>query len=336
ETEDRGKERKKAMIKRILVLIAFLVFCFSARPSAQSVPSPAGLGLPGYDYSEPNSCTACHFSLGAKGDHMLEAVGVKFDDKSKVFSFTGNGWFASNHSRSNYGTTQNTFCAKCHSPLQAKADSTYSNKGIFSNTDQIPYGKVEGVVCASCHPTHDAAVVLGRRLGIYQFGKDKTKPEAYKVIKEGQEDVLCLNCHKQRHNEKNPAFKAMYDIGVKCIDCHMAQYGKTNNGQGTVEKRFHNFKVAVNLPFSCGLKGSVSGVACHSEFSTESTLRLIPYLKQQHKQWRPLGPNEETKSTDETTAYVMNGHTAQAMKLETAEDYYLFWRGLESELGNKE
>lgn len=33
-------------------------------------------------------------------------------------------WMASKHSRWNYRTTQNTFCAQCHSPLQARPEST--------------------------------------------------------------------------------------------------------------------------------------------------------------------------------------------------------------------
>jgi hypothetical protein len=315
------------MVKRFILLVAFLVLCFGARPFAQSNPTPAGLALPGYDYSEPNSCTSCHFVYGAKGDHMLEAVGVKFDDNTKIFSFTGNGWFASKHSRSNYRTTQNTYCTKCHSPLQAKPEASYSN-GIFKNTVQVPDGKVEGVVCASCHPSSAVAKIIGRRVGIYQIGQDKTKPEAYKVIEEGDEDKLCMNCHKERHSTKNPAFRVMYDIGVRCIDCHMATYGKTNNGQGLVDKRFHDFKVAMNLPFSCGVKNS-SGLSCHPEFSVESTLKLIPYLMKQHKKWGDLDSNSEKGSTN-----LMDAHSLSPRKLKTSKDYYEFWKELEREVEN--
>jgi hypothetical protein len=312
------------MLKRIIVLVAFLIFSFGSSQFAQNNPTPSALNVPGYDYSEPNGCTSCHFVYGAKGDHMLEAVGVKFDDKTKLFSFTGNGWFASQHSRSNYGTTQNTYCAKCHSPLQAKIESTYSN-GVFRKTEQIPEGKVEGVVCASCHPTSASAKILGRRVGIYQFEKDRSKPEAYKVIKEGEEDKLCLNCHMQRHDTNNIAFKAMYNIGVRCMDCHLAPYGKTNDGQGIVDKRFHNFKVAVNLPFSCGARGAIPGFACHSEFSVESTLKIIPFLKKQHKKWGPLNPNGDAITTD-----FMDAHSYSAKKLNTVQDYYDFWKELEN------
>lgn len=319
----------KKFFPPFVFLVSIIVFSLGARPFAQSFPQPTMFNMPGYDYSEPNSCTACHFEMGAKGDHNLEAVGVKYDDNAKTFLITGNGWFASKHSRSNYGITQNTFCAKCHSPIEAKPEATFV-KGVFHNTEQIPYGKVEGVVCASCHPTSASAKVLGTRVGIYKYGMDKTTPDAYKPIFPGHEDELCLNCHVQRHDTKNPAFKAMYEAGVKCIDCHMAQYGKTNNGQGTVEKRFHDYKVATNLPFSCGLSGSESGVACHTEFSVDATLKLIPYLKQQHKKWWPLNPGADATTSPE----YMSAHAAAPAKLETAKDYYRFWQELESQSKN--
>ncbi|MBZ5535947.1 MAG: hypothetical protein LAO31_08325 [Acidobacteriia bacterium] len=65
----------------------------------------------------------------------------------------------------------------------------------------------------------------------------------------------------------------------------MAPYGLTNNGQGTVRKRFHDFKVAQNLPYSCGVDGSVNGFVCHAGFNTESALAFLPYMKEQHSDW---------------------------------------------------
>lgn len=154
----------------------------SVTPQANPVPQSI---RPNYNYSEAFSYTACHFVMGAGGDHNLEAVGVKYDDSAKQFLFTGGGWLNSKHSESNHGENQNTYCARCHSPLQASATSSYK-KGIFKNTDPIPDGQMEGVTCASCHPSHNAAAVLGRRLGIYQLGMDRSKPEAYKVVAEGR------------------------------------------------------------------------------------------------------------------------------------------------------
>lgn len=286
-----------------LLAIGLVVLTQTSRAQAQN-PTPAPLSRPDYNYSESDGCTRCHFTNGAAGDHMPEAVGVVFDSGKNAFKFTGSGWRASVHSQSNYTSTQNTYCAKCHSPLQAKAEAEFK-PGM---SEPIPDGKVEGVTCAACHPSHNAAVVLGRRLGIYKFGMDKATPEAYDVVHEGNEDLLCLNCHNKRHNEGNAAFDLMYVAGVRCIDCHMATYGKILNTE--VDKRFHDFKVAKNLPYSCGVQGSI--VACHPGFSVEATAAFIPYLKDQHK---PMWVQDKTTK-----------------KLNTAAQYLKLWKSLEAQV----
>ena len=290
---------------KLTVVVLFLAGLLALTHSTQaqtSTPNPSALNRPDYNYTEANGCTRCHFQYNPdgsiRGPHMIEAVGVTFDQAKKTFSFSGNGWFASRHATSNYTSTQNTYCAKCHSPLQAKNAAEFK-PGM---SEPIPYGKVEGVTCAVCHPSHNSAVVLGRRLGIYQLEKDKATPEAYKVIHEGEEDTLCMNCHTQRHGEDNPAMELMYVAGVRCIDCHMAPYGivpGTETHEHPVKKLFHDFKVASNLPFSCGVKGSMTH--CHPEFGVESTLELIPYLKDQHKpMW---GDDKRTKKLRSVVNY---------------------------------
>ncbi|HKG22994.1 MAG TPA: multiheme c-type cytochrome [Blastocatellia bacterium] len=285
-----------------LSFLAFAALTQTTRAQSGN-PTPGPLNRPDYNYSESNGCTRCHFIMGALGDHNLEAVGVKFNDEKRAFELTGNGWRASAHSQSNYGSTQNTYCSKCHSPLQADPKAEFKP----GKSEPLPAGKVEGVTCASCHPSHDSAVVLGRRLGIYKLGEDKNKPEAYEVIHEGEEDRVCFTCHSTRHNEGNPAFDLMYVAGVRCIDCHMAPYGQI---LGTdKEKRFHDFKVAKNLPYSCGVEGSLTH--CHPEFSAEATAAFIPYMKDQHR---------EMWARDKTTK-----------KLRTAADYLRLWKDLEAQ-----
>ena len=296
------------MSKRFIQLIFVAIilgglWSLTATTQAQTNPTPSPLNRPDYNYSESNGCTSCHFLRGAGGDHMPEAVGVRFDDATKAFVFTGGGWRASVHAQTNYASTQNTYCAKCHSPLQAKPDAEFK----MGKSEPIADGKVEGVTCAACHPSHNAAVVLGRRLGVYKLGMDKSTAEAYDVVHEGNEDNLCLNCHTNRHNEGNPAFDLMYVAGVRCIDCHMAVYDKIVGTE--VDKRMHDFKVAKNLPYSCGVEGSV--IHCHPDFSVEATRAFIPYLKDQHR---------ETWSATKT-----------GKKLRTAADYLRLWKQLQAE-----
>lgn len=307
------------MNKKLILSLSLIFLLVGGTVVLQAAnPTPKPLNPPTYDYTEANSCTVCHFIYGPKGDHMMEAVGVTFDATNNAFNLTGSGWFASRHAQSNHGSTQNTFCAKCHSPLQATSQASFNN-GFLENTAMLPTPTMEGVTCASCHPSHNAAVVLGRRVGIYKYGMDKSKPEAYQVVHEGEDDLLCLNCHVNRHNETNVAFKRMYDAGVECVDCHMARYGLTNNGQGTVQKRFHDFKVAQNLPYSCGVDGAVSGFRCHPGFSANATLAFLPYLKEQHKTWWPLNPGVKGKRAER--------------ELATPEDYMSLWKEIQNQMG---
>jgi hypothetical protein len=291
-----------------IILSAFiLVGLLALTPLIQAqTPSPTIYDRPDYNYTESNGCTSCHFSRGAGGDHMLEAVGIGYNDTTKAFYQTGFGWRQSKHADSNYKTTQNTECAKCHSPLQAKAAAIFSP----SNIEMIPDGQVEGVTCAACHPSHTAAVTLGRRLGIYKFGMDNATAEAYDVIHHGDEDRLCLNCHEKRHNEGNPAFDIMYTAGVRCIDCHMAPY-EPMVANPEINKVFHDFKVAKNLPYSCGVQGAL--VSCHPGFSAEATALFIPYMKDQHREM-----------------WVKDGSTK---KLNNAVQYMKLWRQLEEQVG---
>jgi len=241
---------------------------------------------------------------------MPEAVGVVFDDTTKAFKLTGGGWRSSAHATSNYGSTQNTYCAKCHSPLQAKLEASYRNNK-FENTEPIPDGKMEGVTCAACHPSKASTAILGRRLGIYQIGMDKSKPEAYKVVHHGDEDTLCLNCHVDRHNEDNPAFKLMYDVGVRCIDCHMAPYSTILGTE--IHKVAHDFKVGSNLPYSCGVQDAI--VSCHPGMTKEGTERFLPMLKEQHKDW---GMGKKNKKKNQTLA--------------SSADYYSLWLEIEAQV----
>jgi hypothetical protein len=106
----------------------------------------------------------------------------------------------------------------------------------------------------------------------------------------------------------------MYDAEVKCMDCHLAPYGPIVGTE--VEKRFHDFKVASNLPFSCGVEGSVTH--CHPGHTAEGTLEFIPYLKQQHNDWWPMKPGKMKGSSVTATA--------------TASDYMKLWLQKEAEV----
>lgn len=307
-------------LARVAAILCALMLASNAKGlSAPPIP-PTNLDRPDYNYSNPNSCTACHFIEGY--DHTARAAGLQFNTTTNLWERTGHGWWDSRHAQSqygwsstaiNYGWTQppgpygendNTFCAFCHSPLQASA----TVPGMFFEgavNDPVTVSTFQGVTCSSCHPSN---TVAGQILTLYPNaesggetatlirGESPTQASSWIPILPGQESQFCLTCHEQDpHNaQSNGVFQAMYAAGVSCIDCHMAPYqvftGTPARPAAPLPERFHDWKVAENLPFSCGAQGSLSGFNCHSNFTTASALAFIPFMTFQHSEWWSLPP----------------------------------------------
>ncbi len=313
---------------------------------------PTELTPPTYDYAAPETCAGCHFIQEGNLpglDNMSRALGAWFESAaavnasctagpttsggvttpgapfacctgkgagtcSSMWQLTGSGWFGSRHAQSDYATTENGFCAKCHSPLQAYAPASFSN-GAVANAPAVPQQRFQAVTCATCHPPDNITAQIGAlnpsamdggAVAIYLW-KGYNNPASYQTLSTGvnsdgtsQEDLLCLNCHEQRHNTDNSAMWAMMTTTygpnggpVRCIDCHMSEYqsiGGGSTGLPLLEERFHDWNVGADLPYSCGAVGSVSG--CHnsvySTFTLADAQNLIPFIKEQHNDWWTL------------------------------------------------
>jgi hypothetical protein len=289
-------------------------------------PGPSLIEAPTYNYDEPNSCSGCHFTLGL--DHTSRALGVVWNDTTQTWQLSGAGWLASRHAQSNYGATQNTFCAKCHSPLQAWNQSSFNNGNI--SAQPIPAGEFGAVDCTTCHAPDPVVTILstqnpsasyGAAITVYLW-KGASNPASYQTLVPGGEDVLCLNCHEERHSQDSAAFASMYAAGVRCIDCHMApyQYFGPSFGLPQIAEREHDFKVAANVPFSCGAQGSLSGFGCHTEFTPAAAQQFIPYLMQQHSEWWQLPP-----FTGNTAPQVV----VSAHAIVTPGDYRRLWQEIQ-------
>ena len=279
-------------------------------------PLPTNMSLPTYDYAAPETCAGCHFILGL--DHTSRVFGVIWNDTTQTWQLTGSGWLASRHAQSDHASTENGFCAKCHSPLQASASASFNN-GVV-NAGPIPQQRFQAVTCATCHPPDNITAQIGAlnpdaidggAVAIYLW-KGVNNPASYQTLSAGvnadgtsKEDLLCLNCHEQRHNTDNSAMWAMMTTThnhlipgggpVRCMDCHMSTYqsiGGGSTGLPVLEERFHDWNVGADLPYSCGAIGSVSG--CHNSKYTKFTVtdaqNLIPYIKEQHIDWWSLPP----------------------------------------------
>jgi hypothetical protein len=236
-----------------------------------------------------------------------------------MWQLTGSGWLASRHAQSDHGSTENEFCGKCHSPLQASARAGFNN-GVVANASPIPQQRFQAVTCGTCHPPDNITAQIGAlnpdaidggAIAIYLW-KGVNNPASYQTLSTGvnadgtsKEDLLCLNCHEQRHNTDNSAMWAMMTTThnhlipgggpVRCMDCHMSEYqsiGGGTTGLPLLEEKFHDWNVGADLPYSCGAIGSVSN--CHnsaySQFTVADAQNLIPFIKEQHIDWWSLPP----------------------------------------------
>ena len=328
------------IIAGIALMLGLATGAWAQSKGALNPPLPAPLE-PGitpysptltYDYGMPNSCTQCHFEDGY--DFTADVLGVTWNAKTQSWQRTGIGWLDSRHAQSEYGETNNTFCAKCHSPLQASATSSFNNGNVQAGP--IPDGSFAAVNCRVCHLDHEAVnSVLAAQdptangtIAVYLW-KGVDNPASYQAIAPGQEDTLCLNCHEVSPHTGLSVFEAMESEGVRCLDCHMAPYQFAAPPLSSLAERRHDWKVAENEPYSCGAQGSLSGYSCHSEFTGDSAQQLIPFLMSQHSYWWDLPPFTFT------TVPVPGGGSASAQvaasahSLTTAGDYRDLWNKIE-------
>src|SRR5271166_4237277 len=341
-------------LARVVTIVCALMLTWNAKSFCAPPIAPTNLNRPSYDYSNADSCPACHFVEGY--DHTARAAGLQFNSTKKMWERTGHGWWDSRHAQSQYGwsstatnygwtqppgpygETDNTFCAFCHSPLQASA----TEPGMFSDgsvIDPVTVSTFQAVTCSSCHPSNTVAAKIlaanptaesGGETATLIRGQPTTSPLSWIPILPGQENQFCLNCHEVNpHNtpqNPNAIFQVMFDAGVTCIDCHMAPYivGVAGNTTGTpvgLTERFHDWKVAENLPYSCGAQGSLNQFTCHAEFTADSARAFIPLLTVQHSEWWGLPPFSNDMAA------------VSAHELNATSDQLALWREIQAVYG---
>ncbi len=342
----RSFSRASLSVRLALWLCAWTLCSAGASFAAAPIP-PTNLNRPSYDYSNADSCPACHFIDGY--DHTARAAGLQWNSTTNQWERTGHGWWDSAHAQSQYGWSQassqygwtqpsgtygandNTFCAFCHSPLQADGTSTFSNGAVVN---PVTVSTFQAVTCGSCHPSNTVAAQIlaqyptalsnGETATLIR-GQNPSLAASWVPILPGQENQFCLTCHEQDPHTGNSIFQVMYAAGVTCIDCHMAPYqiftGTTSSPQPALPERYHDWKVAENVPYSCGAQGSLSGFGCHSEFTADSARSFIPVLTQQHSQWWSLPPFSDPN----TSPAAVSAHS-----LSTAADYMDLWRQIQA------
>jgi hypothetical protein len=152
-------------------------------------------------------------------------------------------------------------CKNCHQPFRTEE----------------PCGELDreyGVECAVCHTDHTDE--CDRELRIW----DRASCDYGPPIEHNNLNEACLTCHNRPDIIGHSAFdapaqgwgKAMLEQqGVQCVDCHMPVVPFTDQFGVKTEGRTHNWKVADNLPYSCG---TMPG-GCHSNKLDEWALKQI-------------------------------------------------------------
>ena len=99
--------------------------------------------------------------------------------------------------------------------------------------------------------------------------------------------------------------------------------GTASKPAAPLPERFHDWKVAENVPYSCGAQGSLTQFTCHSEFTAQSASAFIPVMTQQHSHWWTLPPFSGSSSTSGLGAAI------SAHSLATRDDYLNLWREIQ-------
>jgi nitrate/TMAO reductase-like tetraheme cytochrome c subunit len=338
----------------LLSIAGILTAWKGASLGATPIP-PTNLNRPSYDYSNADSCPSCHFIEGY--DHTARAAGLQWNDTTQQWERTGHGWWDSAHAQSQfgwsqpssqfgwtqpsstYGSNDNTFCSYCHSPLQASGTAQFSNGAVVN---PVTVQTFQAVTCSACHTSNTVAAALlkqyptalsGGETATLIRGQDPTNPNSWIPLLPGQENQFCLTCHEQDPHDAqaNSIFQVMYSAGVTCIDCHMAPYqiftGTASNPAPALPERFHDWKVAENVPYSCGAQGSLSQFSCHSEFTAQSASAFIPVLTQQHGNWWSLPPFTTSSAANQSAEAAA---PISAHELTTPADYLNLWRQIQA------
>jgi hypothetical protein len=227
-----------------------------------------------YFYKEAERCSTCK---GDGAEIMHRAVGVAVTGEYVLSD--DRGWLVSEHAQSqSHEDKINTACAWCHAPLTENA--------VKDEADGQPIakGNWQGVSCGACHPGELAREQRKSLVINFKPGSSQKDPAAY-IFRDRSDgkamNQQCKYCHHEFHDMLKAKKTEMLDSGeLRCIDCHMAAHDKYLE---TRVERFHNLKVADNIPHSCA--GMGSPMNCHSDKSLEWMSAKVVTVKGSRKEW---------------------------------------------------
>jgi hypothetical protein len=223
---------KKTLRMSLLALLVVPILALSVPALAQDCPLPGPY--------EP--CRNCHVP------GLNPNVELAFET-----------WVTSEHL--NGVTFGPDFCKDCHQPFRAEEPCGEPDRA-------------NGVECAVCHT--DRGDGCDRELRVW----DRAACDYGPLIEHDDLNELCLTCHNRPEIIGHSAFNAppkgwgqamLEQKGVWCVDCHMPIVPYVDQFGFETEGRTHDWKVADNLPYSCGtLPGG-----CHANKTDEWALKQI-------------------------------------------------------------
>ena len=180
-------------------------------------------------------------------------------NSSAAVAFITAKWATGPHASTNGPAQSNTFCASCHSPLQATVGA-----GPRSN-EPIAAASWQGVTCAVCHASEAQRTAWKTPIAVYDVAT-----RSYAPVPLGDADVLCTHCHTGEHGIGFQGYGVvMHEAAVRCIDCHMAPIPADDPSVG--QRPAHDFKVVANLPYSCGTYPG----GCHTRRPESWAVRIL-------------------------------------------------------------
>lgn len=236
----KGGEKMKKLGLPLLYSVLFLLFAFAA------ITAQAG------NYTTPDGCASCH------------------RDEGRRFVIVDT-WKQSDHAVTYKTNVGNTYCAKCHSPLEHVAGAT------FATREPVAEEVWQGVTCYTCHSPRkvENGIVYTYRLGNYIPGSGdpvtatvNELDNMYKWVNKTNRDevnAMCITCHNssaRNHLEvpfdNKTGSRHWSGTGkfaeITCVTCHMPNREWTAEKDGATLKsvfKGHSMKAGPNACLQC-------------------------------------------------------------------------------------
>lgn len=225
-----------------------LTLLWSPDSRALAPSSDANLfSLPG-SYESPHRCRECHpdeFSDWSNTSHARASFDPIFQVSLQKVAEPGE-CFACH--TTGYNSTTGQFvlsgvtCEACHGPY--RAEHPEESMRVAASED----------LCGTCHKGTLAEWVTSHHRRVDVTCADCHEVHTQKTRAAANTNRLCADCHKSEIQDETHEIHGQSDVGVHCIDCHLAR--STEDATAKAEGKIgtgHSFTVPVSTCADCHL-----------------------------------------------------------------------------------